>query len=722
MYSYISKTRTFRKHIESLEFTCDYDIAIYNKTSHRYYHMLPVWGPGHLATQCKFKEAICHQCKKKGHLRKVCRRGKQQGSGPKKTPRLQQVCRVEEEEDEDLPMLNFVSQRDCVLPPLKVRIQVDDCRITMEVDTGASLSLMAETTFRRLWPSRNLNPTEVRLCTYSKQTIPVLGSVEVDVAYQGQTTQLPLVVVKGGGPTLMGRNWLNKIVLNWNEIHYTPSVGLQDLLGKYQDVFQGKLGTLNDFKARICVDPDATPRFCKARTMPYSVRGLIEKELDRLVQDGQLEAVDFSDWATPIVAVVKEDKQSVRICGDFRATVNPFSKLDRYPIPRIEDLFATLKKGKLFTKLDLSQAYQQLVLEEESKKYVVLNTHKGLFRCTRLPYGISSAPGIFQRVMDNLLQGLPGVVGYIDDILISGEPESAHLEVLEEVLKRLSKSGFRAKKQKCKFMVTSVDYLGYRIDAAGLHPLPDKVQAVEEAPTPTCLTELKSYLGLLTYYAKFLPNLATHLAPLYKLLGKDVPWQWGKSQEKAFHNSKKLLTSSNLLIHFDTSLPLTLACDASAYGIGAVLAHRLSDGSEKPVGYVSRTLTKAEKNYSQLEKEGLSLVFGVKKFYSYLFGHSFELVTDHKPLLSLLSGQKPTSPQASARIRRWSLYLSSFEYTLKFRNTTAHGNADALSRLPLQVEPASVDTPPELVLLTDYMDNSPVTADQVRSWTHRDPY
>ena len=151
---------------------------------------------------------------------------------------------------------------------------------------------------------------------------------------------------------------------------------------------------------------------------------------------------------------------------------------------------------------------------------MVLNTHEGLFRCTRLPYAF--------RHFDNLLQGLPGVVGYIDDILISGESESAHLEVLEEVLKRLFKSGLRAKKQKCKFMVTSADYLGYRIE----------VQAVEETPTPTCLTELKSYLGLLTYYAKFLPNLATHLAPLYKLLGKDVPWQWGTSQEKAFHTQR----------------------------------------------------------------------------------------------------------------------------------------------------------------------------------------
>ena len=203
--------------------------------------------------------------------------------------------------------------------------------------------------------------------------------------------------------------------------------------------------------------------------------------------------------------------------------------------------------------------------------------------------------------------------------------------MLEEVQKRLSKSGFQAKKQKCKFMVTSVDYLDYHIDAEGLHPLSDKVQAVEKAPIPSCLTELKSYLGLLTYYVKFLPQLVTHLAPLYKLLSKDVPWQWGLSQENAFHDSKKLLTLFNLLIHFDPSLLLTLACDASAYGIGAMLAHRLPDGAEKPVGYVSRMLTKAERNFSPLQKEGLSLVFGVKKFYSYLFGHSFELVMDHKP-------------------------------------------------------------------------------------------
>ena len=194
--------------------------------------------------------------------------------------------------------------------------------------------------------------------------------------------------------------------------------------------------------------------------------------------------------------------------------------------------------------------------------------------------------------------------------------------------------------------------MGHTLDAEGLHSLSDKLQAVKEAPTPRNVSELKSYLGLLTYYGKLLPNLATQLHQLYQLLAKNCKWKWTKSQEKAFQKSKNLLQSSQLLVHFNPQLPITLACNASAFGIGAVLAHRMPDGAEKPIGYASRTLNKAERNYSQLEKEGLSCVFRVKYFYSYLFGHAFKLVTDHKPLLGLLGEDKPTSSQASARIRR----------------------------------------------------------------------
>ena len=193
------------------------------------------------------------------------------------------------------------------------------------------------------------------------------------------------------------------------------------------------------------MDPDAPPRFYPARSVPYALRDKVEKELQRLQDDGTLEPVEIAEWAAPIVAVLKRDKNSVRICGDFSVTVNPVSKLDKYPIPRVEDLFARLRKGKCFSKLDLSQAYQQLPLDEESKKYVVINTHRGLFQYTRLPFGISSAPGIFQRVIESLLQGIDGVVVYLDDILITGSTEEGHLKALDEVLSRLDRAGLRVK-------------------------------------------------------------------------------------------------------------------------------------------------------------------------------------------------------------------------------------------------------------------------------------
>ena len=224
-------------------------------------------------------------------------------------------------------------------------------------------------------------------------------------------------------------------------------------------------------------------------------------------------------------------------------------------------------------------------------------------------------------------------------------------------------------------MVKSIKYLGYRIDSEGLHPLKEKVSAITEAPATKNVAELKAYLGLLTYYSKFLPNRSTALGPLYQLLKKNVAWSWTKKEMEAFQASKDLLTSSQLLVHFDPTLPLILACDASPYGIGAVLAHRMPDGQERPIGFASRTLTKSEQNYAQLERKGLACVFGVRKFHAHLFGHSFQLITDHQPLLTLLSEHKPTSPLASARIRRWSLLLASYDYNIVYRRTHAHGNA-----------------------------------------------
>ncbi len=310
---------------------------------------------------------------------------------------------------------------------------------------------------------------------------------------------------------------------------------------------------------------------------------------------------------------------------------------------------------------------------------------------------------------------------YIDDILITARTKEEHVTALEEVLKRLEESGLRAWKDKCVFLAPSVEYLGFVIDAQGVHPTQEKVRAIQEAPQPNNVAELKSYLGLLTYYAKFLRDRATILAPLYKLLKRDEQWRWGKEQSKAFQQSKELLLSSQVLVHFDPKLAIRVACDASDYGIGAVLSHVMPDGSEKPVAFVSRSLNNAERKYSQIEKEALACVVGVTRFHSYLCGHHFTLQTDHKPLLSLFNENKAIPQQAANRIQRWAWKLASYEYTITWRASGEHANADALSRLPLPEAPAQSTVPAELVLMIEQMEEAPITAKQVAAWTRRDP-
>ena len=270
-------------------------------------------------------------------------------------------------------------------------------------------------------------------------------------------------------------------------------------------------------------------------------------------------------------------------------------------------------------------------------------------------------------------------------------------------------------------MLPAVEYLGHRISAQGLQPTQKKIQAIHNAPAPTNVGQLKSYLGLLNYYCKFLPNLSCTLAPLYRLLQNHVKWHWGPEEQEGFQKSKDALKSDCVLVHFDPKRDIVLACDASPYGIGAVLSHRLEDGKEKPIAFASRILAPAEKKYSQLEKEGLAIIFGVKCFHQYLLGRHFTIVSDYKPLQRLFSESHVTPPLASARIQRWSLTLGAYDYSIQFKPGKDHTNADMLSRLPLPETPEVVPLPGETVLLLDMLNSLPVTAQQIRQWTNNDP-
>ena len=269
-------------------------------------------------------------------------------------------------------------------------------------------------------------------------------------------------------------------------------------------------------------------------------------------------------------------------------------------------------------------------------------------------------------------------------------------------------------------MIPEVEYLGHSISAEGVHPVKEKVRAVMEAPRPQNVSQLRSFLGMVNYYAKFLSNLATLLRPLYDLLQKAKTWDWGEAQEQAFRRAKELLSTAPLLTHYDPSRPLMLACDASPYGVGAVLSHRVGD-TERPVAYASRTLTPAEQKYSQLDKEALSIVFGVKHFHQFLFGRSFTILSDHKPLQYLLGETRGIPPMASARVQRWALMLSAYSYDISYKPGASHANADGLSRLPVANTIREVPLPGDVLLVFRTLEGTPVTASQIRQWTDTDP-
>ncbi|XP_024921034.1 uncharacterized protein K02A2.6-like [Cynoglossus semilaevis] len=681
-------------------------------------------GGAHYANECKFKDAVCHGCKKKGHLEKKCRGAKNKNNPEKVKAKQNQAAThyVEEENEEALCSIDMFAVETEEVPPMPyyATVTVQGKEIKFEIDSGATVSVISEETYRRTWRTKPppLIPSKLKLRTYTGQPIPHLGVLKVSIAVSDQRAEGRLVVAQGSGPSLLGRDWLRKIKINWHEVKYMRTT--EDILQQYSEVFRDELGTCKGMTVKLHIDPNATPRFYKPRVVPYAMKQKVEEELERLQALGVIEPVQFSRWAAPIVPVMKPDK-TVRICGDYKLTVNQVSKLEEYPLPRVDDLFATLAGGKSFTKLDMSHAYQQLLLDEESKEFVTINTHKGLFKYNRLVFGVASSPAIFQRTMDSLLQGIPHVTCYLDDLLITGVTEAEHLRNLEQVLQRLSEAGLRLKREKCVFMVPSVTYLGHRITAEGICPVEDKVRAVKEAPSPKNVTELRSFLGMVNYYGKFLQDLSKVLAPLYKLLHNDTKWQWCDEQEKAFNKVKELLHSAKLLVHFDPDKEVTLSCDASPYGVGAVLSHVMGDGSEKPIGYASRTLTAAEKGYSQLEKEGLAVVFAVKRFHQYLYGRPFTIHTDHKPLMSLFGETRCIPPLASARIQRWALKLSAYQYTIVYRAGKDNANADALSRLPLPETPVTTCVPPETIFLLEKLSETPVTAVQIKQWTERDP-
>ena len=282
-----------------------------------------------------------------------------------------------------------------------------------------------------------------------------------------------------------------------------------------------------------------------------------------------------------------------------------------------------------------------------------------------------------------MLQGLHGVICRVDDILVATDTLEKHKELLESVFTRLREANLKVRRDKCKFLQRSITYLGHVISAEGIKADPQKISAIVKAKTPTNVTEVQSLCGFINYYSNFIPGCSQILYPLYNLTKKGVTFTWSDECEQAFQTVKRIITSNKVLTHYDPNQQLKLACDASYYGIGAVLSQVDRNGLERPIGFASRTMSTSEQNYSQLEKESLSIIFGITKFHDYLLGNHFIVETDHQPLVTIFGSKTGIPTIAASRLQRWSLKLSAHNYTLVYRKGKLHNNADLLSRLPL---------------------------------------
>ncbi|KRX44072.1 Transposon Tf2-9 polyprotein [Trichinella murrelli] len=537
---------------------------------------------------------------------------------------------------------------------------IEGKRCQLEVDSESDVTIISEQTFEDLRNNDKklkLAPMTLSLVSFLGKQVKLMGSCFVNVDYSIIHTRLRIFVAKGNCPNLLGLEWFKPLGIR----------------------IEGEPVSLD-------LDPSVLPVRMKARKVPLALKEKIDMELDKLVKQKVLEPVSHPVWATPIVTPMKADG-SLRIC--------------------VAHLLASLAGGKVFAKLDLAQTYQQLVVDKKTADAQTIITHRGAFRVKRLQFGVSAAPGIFQGVIDQLTIGIPGVLPYFDDILIAAKDESMLAKRLATLLKRFYGAGLRLNAEKCKFCLRRIEFLGFDIDASGIHPSKQKVAAIHNTPQPRNKKELQTFLGLLNFYHSFLRNKATVAEPIHWLLDKETKWKWTKKHKKAFNKTKQLLSSDCVLTHYDVKNR-------------AVLCHQMPNGKEAPIAFYSRTLTSTERNYAQIDKEALAIIASVKKFHDYLYGCSFRIITDHKPLLGIFAPNKEIPYILSPRMLRWTVMLGAYVYDVCYRPGKLIANADILSRLPIKVPDVEISQPLE-VLMWESDDTVIMKANDIARMSLKDP-
>ena len=436
---------------------------------------------------------------------------------------------------------------------------------------------------------------------------------------------------------------------------------------------------------------DDVPVFHKQYRYPPVHKEEVRKQISKLIETGVIgpsnSPYNSPLWIVPKKADEKGNKKW-RLVIDYRG-LNEKTVGDAYPLPNINEILDHLGGAKYFSVFDLASGFHQIPMDSEDKHKTAFSTDNGHYEYNRMPFGLKGAPATFQRLMDRVLVGLQGVelFVYIDDIVVYAATLDEHDQKIFRLFRRLSDAGLRLQPEKCTFLATEVAYLGHTISAEGVRPNPAKIEAVKNFPVPRNPKNIKEFLGLIGYYRRFIPNLANRAKPLTELLRKGRAFVWEARQQTSFEDLRDSLCHEPILQCPDFDRPFILTTDASNTAIGAVLSQGKL-GEDLPVCFASRSLSRAEANYTATERECLAVVFFTKHFRHYLYGRKFTIVTDHQALVWLHNSRDPSS-----RLLRWRLRLLDFQYEVKYRPGRVNSNADALSRNPTDHIPATVTLP-----------------------------
>ena len=452
---------------------------------------------------------------------------------------------------------------------------------------------------------------------------------------------------------------------------------LARLLIDYQDVFskdEHDIGLCNSTE-HVIETGDARPIRQPFRRTPMAFIHEEKAAIDKLLEAGVIQE-STSPWGSPIVLVRKKDG-SVRPCVDYRR-VNAVTKADCYPIPKVQECLDTVAGAAVFSTLDMTSGYHQIPVRTQDIPKTAFVTKHGHFEFRSMPFGLNGASSTFQRTMELVLKGLNWItlIVYIDDVIVFSSDFLEHIQRLKEVLDRFRQANMKLKPEKCELFKPEVTFLGHRVSKEGVKPDPNNIAKIMQWLEPSNVTEVKQFLGIASYYRRFVRDFSDVAKPLTDLTKNESDLIWTTECQEAFNALKGALTGTEVMACPNDTDDFVLDVDASDFGIGAVLT-QIQEGKERVVSYASRTLNKAERNYCVTDKELLAVRYFVEYFRHYLLGRKFLVRSDHQCLRWLFSLKNP-----SGRIARWIEILSAYNFSIEYRKGRNHGNSDGMSRCP----------------------------------------